>query len=45
MAFTDDGVESLVELIKIHRENEAARGVLISAPSASPCGLCRTVTC
>jgi hypothetical protein len=45
MAFTDDGVDSLVELIKIHRENEAARGVLISAPSASPCGLCRTVTC
>jgi hypothetical protein len=43
MAFTDDGVESLVELIKIHRD-EAARGVLISAPSASRCGLCRTVT-
>jgi hypothetical protein len=24
--------------------NVAARGVLISAPSASPCGLCRTVS-
>jgi hypothetical protein len=43
MAFTDDGVDSLVELIKIHRETKP-RGVLISAPSASPCGLCRTVT-
>ncbi|MGA8443650.1 MAG: hypothetical protein WB766_00445 [Roseiarcus sp.] len=44
MAFTDDGVDSLVELIKIHRETKPARGVLISAPSASPRGLCRTVT-
>jgi len=40
MAFTDDGVDSLVDLIKIHRETKT----LISAPSASPCGLCRTVT-
>ena len=32
MAFTDDGVDSLVELIKIHRETKP----LISAPSASP---------
>jgi hypothetical protein len=39
MAFTDDGVDSLVELIKIHRETKP-RGVLISAPSASLCGLC-----
>ena len=43
MAFTDDGVDSLVDLIKIHRETKP-RGVLISAPSASLCGLCRTVT-
>ena len=29
MAFTDFGVESLVELIKIHREIDAARTALI----------------
>ena len=44
MAFTDDGVDSLVELDQDPPGNEAARGVLISAPSASPRGLCRTVT-
>ena len=43
MAFTDDGVDSLVP-DQDPPGNVAARGVLISAPSASPCGLCRTVT-
>ena len=36
MAFTDDGVDSLVELIKIHRGNDAARGALISAAAPAP---------
>jgi hypothetical protein len=44
MAFTDDGVDTR-RADQDPPENEAARGVLISAPNASPCGLCRTVTC
>ena len=40
MAFTDDGVDSLVD----PPGNEAPQGVLISASSATPRGPCRTVT-
>jgi hypothetical protein len=35
LAFTDDGVDSLVELIKIHRET-TPRGALNSVASAAP---------
>jgi hypothetical protein len=44
MAFTDDGVDSLVELIKIHREMPP-RPVRCSLPrDRSPCGLRRRIT-
>ena len=44
MAFTDDGVDSLVELIKIHREMPPREERCTSAASAGSCGLRRTVT-
>ena len=43
MAFTDFGVESLVELIKIHREMTPREGAE-QATIVSPCGPRRTVT-
>ena len=43
MAFIDDGVDSLVELIKIQCECRRA-GTADLAASAGPCGLRRTVT-
>ena len=43
MAFTDFGVDSLVDLIKIHREMPRA-SALTSAASAGPCGPPRRVT-
>ena len=38
MAFTDFGIETLVELIKVLTTKCPARAALISAASAGPCG-------
>jgi hypothetical protein len=42
MAFTDFGIDNLIELVKMHRENPKTVQALTS--ERTPCGLRRMVT-